>query len=432
MGPRQNFIKIMNNHLSILKNADSYSITYYVGNKFEHVSHLKNCTLICKQNFEGLKNVEQIIVEDPQLHFYRISKQYAEDYIDPTNLRLINGSYIHRDAKIHPNVKIHPGCTIGKVIIDKDSTIHSGCVIYSKTSIGKNTYIEANTVVGAAGMMWVWDGDEKVFLEQLGSVKIGNNCRIGSNITIVRGSANEVTKIGDSVCIAHGTKIGHGCVIGNNVHFANNVSLGGSVKISNESFLGCGSTISPGVSVNKTIILGVGACLTKNADKSGIYVGLPAVWKKNIEETHSGVPVNTNRKMIVGIGLPRTGTRSLAAALDILGYEGIHYCELLGDTKKYGESNNYRIDNSFYHSPDSYNPNNLYILTNRDRGDWVESISKFNNYQGPDIVEYLQQCSKRFKSTKTPYLIYNVKDGWKPLCNFLGVDIPDVKFPKIY
>ena len=138
-----------------------------------------------------------------------------------------------------------------------------------------------------------------------------------------------------------------------------------------------------------------------------------------------------NRKMIVGIGLPRTGTRSLASALDILGYEGVHHCELLGDIKEYGRSNNYRIDNSFYHSFDSYNPNYSYIFTNRDPNEWVKSISKFNNYHGPDITEYLQHCNEIFKSTETRYLVYNVKDGWDPLCKFLGTDIPNVEFPKI-
>ena len=26
-------------------------------------------------------------------------------------------------------------------------------------------------------------------------------------------------------------------------------------------------------------------------------------------------------------------------------------------------------------------------------------------------------------------LVYNVKDGWEPLCKFLGVEVPDVNFP---
>ena len=28
-------------------------------------------------------------------------------------------------------------------------------------------------------------------------------------------------------------------------------------------------------------------------------------------------------------------------------------------------------------------------------------------------------------------LIFNVKEGWKPLCNFLGVPVPDTPFPRV-
>ena len=28
-------------------------------------------------------------------------------------------------------------------------------------------------------------------------------------------------------------------------------------------------------------------------------------------------------------------------------------------------------------------------------------------------------------------LVYQISDGWEPLCNFLGVPIPDMEFPRI-
>ena len=31
---------------------------------------------------------------------------------------------------------------------------------------------------------------------------------------------------------------------------------------------------------------------------------------------------------------------------------------------------------------------------------------------------------------KEKLLIYNVKQGWKPLCEFLGCDVPEVEFPR--
>ena len=67
--------------LSILKNAGRGSITYYVGNNPSHISHLNDCKLICKQEFEGLDNVEQIVVDKPQLHFYKLSHKAKNNFI---------------------------------------------------------------------------------------------------------------------------------------------------------------------------------------------------------------------------------------------------------------------------------------------------------------------------------------------------------------
>jgi len=45
---------------------------------------------------------------------------------------------------------------------------------------------------------------------------------------------------------------------------------------------------------------------------------------------------------------------------------------------------------------------------------------------------YLEHNS-RVKATipRDQLLVYNVKQGWKPLCEFLGVDVPDVPFPRL-
>jgi len=34
------------------------------------------------------------------------------------------------------------------------------------------------------------------------------------------------------------------------------------------------------------------------------------------------------------------------------------------------------------------------------------------------------------KAPKDKLLVFNVKDGWERLCKFLGVDVPDVPYPK--
>lgn len=269
--------------LSILKNATEGMITYYVGDNPAHISHLKDCKLICKQEFEGLSNVEQIVVDDPQLHFYKLSHNVANKFIFSKTKPYSFGD----NCEIHKSAVIGDGVEIGNNV-----TIGPNTVIYSKTKIGNNTQIGANCTIGTEGMMWVWDGDMKVFLKQLGGVEIGDNCIIGSNSAIVRGSANELTILEDGVNIAPGCCIGHGTFIGAQTHLANNVSTGGSSYISEYCFIGSSAVVSPGVVIGSSdVTLGSGGVMAKSIEDSGVYVGIPAKLLKKTEGKLRGMPV---------------------------------------------------------------------------------------------------------------------------------------------
>jgi len=257
-------------------------ITYYVGDNPAHISHLKDCKLICKQEFEGLNNVEQIVVDDPQLHFYKLSHNVANKFIFNKNKRYSFGK----------NCEIHKSAVIGVgVIIGDNVTIGPNVVIYSHTKIGDNVTIDSNCTIGTEGMMWVWDNNKKVYLRQLGGVLIENNVRICSNCVIVRGSANELTIIREGSNLAPGCCIGHGTEIGEYVHFANNISTGGSTKIAGYNFVGSGVVFRAGVNVTSNdVIIGAGAVVNKNIDKSGVYVGVPAKWIKESKGKLNGMP----------------------------------------------------------------------------------------------------------------------------------------------
>lgn len=279
-------------YLSVLKNAGENSITYYVGDNIEHVKHLKNCKLICKNDFNPkLENVELIHTTDPQLYFYKLSKQYKEDYLDNENLIWDNKyrCYIHKDAKIGNNVRIGVGSVIGNSTIGDNTEIHSNVVIYAKTNIGKNCIIESNTTLGCTGAMWVWDKEDRVYLEQLGDLVIENNVRIGSQCVIVRGNSNESTLIKTGTIIAHGSLIGHGNIVGKYVHMANGVKLGGGCVVGDKNFLGSGVVVSAGVKLlSKNIILGAGSVVVKDLIEEGIYFGVPAKKQREIKENIKG------------------------------------------------------------------------------------------------------------------------------------------------
>lgn len=268
--------------LSILPNAGFGSITYYDGDDANHLSHLKNCKLICKKRFNIDESVEQIVVEDPQLHFYKLSNKVSNTYIFNNNL----------DYKVGENCEIHKTATIGVgVKIGDNVEIGPNVVIYSHTTIGNNVTIDSNCTIGTEGMMWVWDNNKKVYLRQLGGVFIEDNVRICSNCVIVRGSANELTIIRKGSNLAPGCCIGHGTEIGEHVHFANNISTGGSTKIAGYNFVGSGVVFRAGVRVTSNdVIIGAGSVVSTNIDNSGVYVGVPARWIKKSEGKLNGMP----------------------------------------------------------------------------------------------------------------------------------------------
>lgn len=288
----QNFTKTMNK-LSILKNAVPNSITYYVGSNPNHLKHLTNCILYCNHHFNIDKSVKQVIVKDPQLEFYKLSQQYKEDYLDNDNLIFSSKykAYIHKDAQIGNNVKIGAGSIIGKCIIEDNVDIHSNVVIYAKTQIGNNCIIESNTTLGCTGAMWVWDNNDRIYLEQLGNLIIEKNVRIGAQCEIVRGSANESTIIKKGTIISHGSLIGHGNVVDEYVHMANGVKLGGGCYIGPRNFLSSGTVVSAGVKLlAEDIVLGAGAVATQNLTQEGVYIGIPAKRLKSTKGKMSGIP----------------------------------------------------------------------------------------------------------------------------------------------
>tara|TARA_R110001592_G_scaffold24754_1_gene94975 strand:- start:1035 stop:1847 length:813 start_codon:yes stop_codon:yes gene_type:complete len=266
--------------LSILKNAGPNSITYYVGDNLDHLKHLKHCTLYCKQQFNLDSSINQIIVDDPQLEFYKLSHIKKIPYT-------FEGSYTKgNNCNIHSTSVIGDGVSIGDNV-----TIGPNTVIYSKTTIGNNVRIDSNCTIGTEGMMWVWDKDKKVYLRQLGGVTIEDNVIICSGCVIVRGSANEVTYLGEGSNLAPNCAIGHGTYIGKHAHLANHISTGGSSHISDYNFLGSGVIISAGVKLLvNDIILGAGAVASKNITSKGVYVGTPSKFIKTPKGKLTGIP----------------------------------------------------------------------------------------------------------------------------------------------
>ncbi len=173
---------------------------------------------------------------------------------------------------------------------------------------------------------------------------------------------------------------------------------------------------------------------------------------------------------IFGIGLSKTGTSSLAHALEILGYKTRDYPGI----ERYAPGDITCVDPallrdndaltdtpipSYYRELDRAYPGSKFILTVRAREGWLKSCQKqfteklaakqneahnrlFMDLYGTTVFDtvkfgtgyerFVARVLEYFKDRPDDLLILDVTggEGWEKLCPFLGKPIPDLPFPK--
>lgn len=191
---------------------------------------------------------------------------------------------------------------------------------------------------------------------------------------------------------------------------------------------------------------------------------------------------------VIGVGFGRTGTSSAKKALELLGFSPCHHMSELIDnqalSKKWHDvvfKQNRDWDDVFagynatldwpameyWRELADYYPKAKLLLTIRDSNKWYESMvqtifpqmnkelgeegsamwlrrtacielirdSRFKGKGLSDKAHTLDIFEKHNAEVKASFksdrlLVWHVKDGWEPLCNFLEVAIPTSPFPQ--
>jgi Sulfotransferase domain len=178
---------------------------------------------------------------------------------------------------------------------------------------------------------------------------------------------------------------------------------------------------------------------------------------------------------VFGLGLSKTGTSSLGEALRILGIRTKHYPhdkETLADLR----TGNYKLSileeyqgvvdipvAPYYAQLDRIYPNSKFILTVRDKHSWLSSIethwrsrnARMNkDPQFKEFTQFISACVygsleynkdrflyvydthvrnvlDYFRSRPEDLLVLDICGGdeWERLCRFLGLSIPEARFP---
>jgi len=182
----------------------------------------------------------------------------------------------------------------------------------------------------------------------------------------------------------------------------------------------------------------------------------------------------TNNSKVFGVGLSKTGTLSLAQALDILGFRAAHwqYTKMLinyvggkpvinsGQLQEYDAFADIPVSR-IYKQLDTICPGSKYILTVREIGGWLKSIER--HVLRPDVFEkggigeqlhvdlygsiefheegfkksynsYVRDIMSYFRNREQDLLVINIcaGEGWEKLCPFLKKPVPEEKFPRAH
>ncbi len=171
---------------------------------------------------------------------------------------------------------------------------------------------------------------------------------------------------------------------------------------------------------------------------------------------------------IFGVGANKTGTGSVTAALDILGFKvshwdhhqeilhGLIHCTFRFDfLEEYAGATDLPIP-SIYKELDKSYPNSKFILTIRDIDSWLRSEENHHRRLGFEkpcfevfllygsfffdrekfrkaYVEHNNEVREYFRDRPDDLLTIDVAngEGWEKLCPFLDKSIPDVPFPHV-
>lgn len=111
----------------------------------------------------------------------------------------------------------------------------------------------------------------------IGNVQIGQGSFVGPYSILTSD-----TTIGDHAILVRTISIGHDCNIGNFFSAMPGAVVSGDVQIGECVYLGSNSCVKEKIKISNDVIIGLNGGVIKNITDAGVYVGSPAIFKKNL------------------------------------------------------------------------------------------------------------------------------------------------------
>ncbi len=227
-----------------------------------------------------------IVTPDPYLYYARLSQWWAG------RLGGAAPAGVHPSAVVEAGALIAPTAFIGALSYIGDgatvgaySRIGARVVIGAGCTIGERCIVHPGAVIGADGFGFAPDAGRWQKIEQLGTVRIGNDVEIGANTCIDRGALDD-TVVEDGVKLDNLVQIGHNVRIGAHSALAGCVGVAGSARIGAHCTAGGGAIVLGHLELADHVHISAATVVTRSITRPGLYSGVfpiddNASWEKN-------------------------------------------------------------------------------------------------------------------------------------------------------
>ncbi len=183
---------------------------------------------------------------------------------------------VSANVKVGAKARVFPFCFVGdRCELAEGVTLYPHVVLYQDVKLGRFTVVHSGSVLGSEGFGYVWDGEKRSKIPQVGSVEIGENVELGANITVDRATAGKThigsgTKLDNLVQVAHNVTIGEHCVI------AAQSGISGSTTVGDRVVMGGNVGTNDHVHIGDDVMLGGRSSVDRDINEPGPYFGTPA------------------------------------------------------------------------------------------------------------------------------------------------------------
>jgi len=237
---------------------------------------------------------------NPYADFARIAGLFAPAGLIAPGIHA--SAVIDASAMIDASASIGPLCVVGAgsrvaagVLIGPGSVIGADCEIgvgsrlvarvtlVERVRLGQRVLIHPGAVLGADGFGLAMDQGQWLKVPQLGGVKVGDDCEIGANTTIDRGTLGD-TELEHDVRLDNQIQIGHNVTIGAHTAMAGCVAIAGSTRVGRHCLIGGAAGIIGHLQIADGVTVGAMSLVTHDLREAGEYC--------------SGTPIQNKREWL--------------------------------------------------------------------------------------------------------------------------------------